>query len=90
MLATIWENPGMIVLYILLIAGFCCLIPFLLRKHTNIFGNHTKSTEEKTEVEKNEIEKKMAEEELNRILEPVDDEETLKSMEDFDKNKKDE
>jgi len=76
----IFNNPGMILLFVVIgfaaIAGICFLIYKLMKR--------SKSQEKKPNEEE------AAEQTLNMYLEDVDDENTKKEFEEYEKNKVDE
>ena len=74
-----YDNPGMILIWVLLAAGLICLSAYLI--HKNI-----KKHEKTEEVKKDE--KEIVQEELARVLKPVEDEKTKKQMEEFDEKDK--
>lgn len=70
-LDSIFNQPWFIVLLLLIFFGIIVFIVMMLRKHFKIFqsGDDLKS------------DKEIAEEEVNRITETIEDEETLRQME---------
>ena len=78
-LAEWYNEPWAILIFIILIFGVLALGVFLLSK----FVINKKDKEEKPD------EKTLADENLNRYLEDIDDPETQKQFDEYEKNKKD-
>lgn len=72
-------KPVLVLIFLLAFFGIICVVVLILRKQFKIGKNDKKPDD-----------KKIAEENLNRLLEDVNDEETKKQFEEFEKNKKDE
>lgn len=74
-LASIFENAGIILLFVVIAAALLCLIAFFLRK---MIKKNSKNVEEtqKTEDE-------IVQEELDKLLVPVEDEKTKKEIEEY-------
>lgn len=70
-LANEWyNNPGVIIVFVIIIFGGICLAGFLIKKYAKPFKK------QKEEIEKERASKKdedLANEELSRILEPIED-----------------
>lgn len=75
-LAAWYESSGMILVYIIVIFALLGVIGYLLYK----FVMKKNSSSEDIEVKDD---KQIAEEDLSRILEPIDDEDTAKEIEDY-------
>lgn len=76
LLNSIFSNPLVFIPVILVVLGAICLISFLLYKYVL---KKNKPTEVKDE-------KEIIEEELNRVLETVEDEETADKIKNFNQN----
>lgn len=74
MLVSLLENTGFILLLILIVFGIICLIVWLIRKYI---------IKPKGDIDD---EEKIVEDDLNRYLETIDDENTQKEFEDFEKH----
>lgn len=74
MLVSLLENTGFILLLILIVFGIICLIVWLIRKYI---------IKPKGDIDD---EEKILEDDLNRYLETIDDENTQKEFEDFEKH----
>lgn len=70
-----YQSSGMILVYIIVIFAFLGVCGYLLYRFI------MKKNDTENAIEKDD--KKIAEEELSRILEPVEDEETKKNLEDY-------
>jgi Skp family chaperone for outer membrane proteins len=78
-----YDSGGMILVWVILAAGLICLIAFLIRQKIK---SHSKDGKEIEEAPKDE--KQIAQEELNRILKPIDDEQTKKQMDEYKEDDK--
>ena len=74
---TIWEQPAMILLLLIISFGVIALIVFIIRK----FLNKNKVDEKPTESE-------VVKEDLDRYLETVDDEQTQKAFDEYEESSK--
>ena len=74
MLVSLLENTGFILLLILIVFGIICLIVWLIRKYI---------IKPKGDIDD---EEKIVEDDLNRYLETIDDENTKKEFEEFEKH----
>ncbi len=72
---SIWTNPGIILLLLIATFGIIAFLVFLLRK----FVINKKESDEKPKQEQ------AIQEDLDRFLEPVDDEDTKKQFEEYEK-----
>lgn len=72
--ADIFSNPGIILIFVLLAAGLICLIAFLIKRFMK--KKNPVEEEKKSELE-------IADEEINRILVPIEDEDAKKQIEDY-------
>lgn len=78
-LSSIWENPGVILALLVAVFGIIALAAFLIKKY--VINPKSKSVEkEKEEVKTKED---IAEEELNRILEDIDDEKVADKVKEY-------
>ncbi len=74
-----YDNPGYIVLFVLLGAALLALVAWLLNKY--VIKRNKESNDELTRKD----EQSIAEEQLSQILEPIEDEKTIKAMEEFER-----
>ena len=73
--SSLWSNPAIILLLLLISFGAIALIVFIIRK----FMNKNKVDEKPTETE-------VVKEDLYRYLETVEDEETQKAFDEYEQN----
>ena len=73
--SSLWSNPAIILLLLLISFGAIALIVFIIRK----FMNKNKVDEKPTETE-------VVKEDLDRYLETVEDEETQKAFDEYEQN----
>ncbi len=71
-----YDNPGVIIVFILLGVTIIGVIAYLLYRF--FFRNRAPKIENRLDEEK------IAEDELSRILEPIEDEKTLKAIKDYE------
>ena len=77
--SSIWSNPAMILLLLIICFAVIALVVFLIR----YFLNKNNKEEKPTETQ-------IVEEDLDRYLQPVDDEETKKAFDEYEKDNKEE
>lgn len=77
-LSSILDNPIVIILGLIAFFGLIVLVVYLLRKYVQAFKNPDKKVDRET----------AAQQDLDRILVPVDDEKTKAEMEKFNEDKK--
>lgn len=82
-LASILENPGIIILLLVVVFGVIALTAWLIKKYVI---DKKKAIENKNsgESEKPLTKEEIAEQELDRILEVVEDEETATKIKDYE------
>ena len=73
-----YDNPGYIVLFVLLGAALLALVAWLLNKY--VIKRNKESNDELTRKD----EQSIAEEQLSQILEPIEDEKTLEAIKDYE------
>lgn len=78
-LNSVWENPGVILALLVAAFGLIALIAFLIKK----FVINPKSNSVKEEKEKVKSKEDIAEEELNRVLEDIEDEEVAGKVKEY-------
>lgn len=78
-LNSVWENPGVILALLVAAFGLIALIAFLIKK----FVINPKSNGVKEEKEKVKSKEDIAEEELNRVLEDIEDEEVAGKVKEY-------
>lgn len=80
MIFAAWYNStGMILLWVILACGLICFLAWMIRRYIK---------QHSTQEEKPKDPKELADEELKRILKPVDDEETKKQMDEYKEDDK--
>ena len=80
-LASVWENPGVILALLVAAFGLIALTSFLIKK----FVINPKAKKEGKE-EKVKTKEDIAEEELNRVLEDIDDKDVADKVKDYNEN----
>lgn len=73
----VWSNPGVILALLVATAGVIALIAFLIKKYA--INPKAKKNEETVEKTKEEI----AEEELTRVLEDIEDESVAEKVKEY-------
>lgn len=78
-LNSVWKNPGVILALLVAAFGLIALTAFLIKK----FVINPKSGAAKEEKEKAKTKEDIAEEELNRVLEDIEDEDVAGKVKDY-------